>query len=142
MTEAALLNAGDLEVDGTRRRVLRAGAVIDLPRLSFDFLMALIEAAPAIVTYDELVVRVWRSHYVSPETIAQRVRLLRVSLGDSANDPHYVAAVRGIGYRWMTPVLPAAPFTNGNAHDGTRTPVRICVLPFTNISGDAEQEYF
>jgi eukaryotic-like serine/threonine-protein kinase len=113
MTEALLLKAGDLEVDRARRCVLRGSEVIDLPRLSFDFLIALIEAAPAIVTHDELIERVWHNHFVSPETIAQRARLVRVSLGDSANEPHYVAAVRGIGYRWMTPVLPAAPLPNG-----------------------------
>ncbi len=107
MVEATSLKADDLEVDRTRRCVLRGSEVINLPRLSFEFLIALIDAAPAIVTHDELVAQVWRNHFVSPETIAQRARLLRVSLGDSANEPRYVAAVRGIGYRWMTPVMPA-----------------------------------
>ena len=115
MAEATFLKADDLEVDRTRRCVLRGSEVIDLPRLSFEFLIALIEAAPAIVTHDELVARVWRNHFVSPETIAQRARLLRVSLGDSANEPRYVTAVRGIGYRWMTPVLPCRPLANGAA---------------------------
>lgn len=102
-----------------RRCVLRGNEVINLPRLSFEFLIALIDAAPAVVTHDELVAQVWRNHFVSPETIAQRARLLRVSLGDSANEPRYVAAVRGIGYRWMTPVMPAV-HANGAATAATR----------------------
>lgn len=119
MVEAPSLKADDLEVDRTRRCVLRGNEVINLPRLSFEFLIALIDAAPAVVTHDELVAQVWRNHFVSPETIAQRARLLRVSLGDSASEPRYVAAVRGIGYRWMTPVMPAV-----HANGAATTPPR------------------
>ena len=124
MTEPTSLNAGDLEVDRARRCARRAGEVINLPRLSYDFLIALIDAAPAIVTHDEIVARVWRNHFVSPETIAQRAHLLRVSLGDSASEPRYFTVVRGVGYRWLTPMPAIAPHANGAAATTPRSRLR------------------
>ena len=50
---------GDLVVDANARSVTRDGREIDLPRLSFDLLLALIEAAPGPVSGDELMARVF-----------------------------------------------------------------------------------
>jgi len=90
---------GDLRVDPGQARVLRGDIDVALPKLSFDLLMALIEAAPRIVTTDELMDRVWTGLVVSPETVSQRVSLLRAALGDNSKDPRYLAVVRGRGYR-------------------------------------------
>ncbi|MDZ7769246.1 MAG: winged helix-turn-helix domain-containing protein [Woeseiaceae bacterium] len=57
-------------------------------------LLVLAEAAPAVVTQDELVERVWNGRVVSPETVTQRVKLLRAALGDDASQPRYIALVR------------------------------------------------
>lgn len=71
--------------------------------------MALVEAAPATVTTDELVERAWDGRIVGNETVTQRVRLLRQALGDDAQEPRYVAAVRGEGYRLLPAVEPLVP---------------------------------
>ena len=71
---------GDLVVDANARSVTRDGREIDLPRLSFDLLLALIEAAPGPVSGDELMARVWNGVVVSPATISKRVELLRQAL--------------------------------------------------------------
>ena len=107
-----LLQVGDLQIDPGTREVTRDGERIPLPRLSFRFLMALVDAAPATVSTDELVERAWGGRIVSNETVTQRVRLVRQALGDDAHDPRYVAVVRGEGYRLLPPVLrvpPSAP---------------------------------
>ncbi len=129
MAEAGPSTPVDLEVDRERRCVWRAGETIDLPRLSFEFLIALIDAAPAVVTHDELVARVWRNHFVSPETIAQRARMLRVSLGDSASEPRYFTAVRGIGYRWLLPARPMTPHANGSTATAPQSRLRSSIWP-------------
>jgi TolB-like protein/DNA-binding winged helix-turn-helix (wHTH) protein/tetratricopeptide (TPR) repeat protein len=97
---------GDLEVDLRRALVTRSGDVLPLPKLSFDLLVALIEAAPGIVSPDELMDRVWTGLVVSPETVSQRVKLLRDALGDDPKSPRYVASVRGRGYRLIAEVRP------------------------------------
>jgi DNA-binding winged helix-turn-helix (wHTH) protein len=65
-----------------------------LPKLSFDLLCALINAAPAIVTNDELLERVWPGLQVSPESVAQRVKLLRSAIGDDSQQPRYISGWR------------------------------------------------
>lgn len=95
---------GDLILDRGRRQVRRGSQVLELPRLSYQLVLTLAQAAPNTVTQDELVSRVWPGKVVSPETITQRVKLVRQALGDNANSPDYVGLVRGEGYRMLAPV--------------------------------------
>jgi len=63
-----------------------------------------VEAAPSLLDQDELIAQVWPGRVVSPETVTQRVRLLRRALGDDAHDPRYVGLARGQGYRLLPDV--------------------------------------
>jgi len=101
---APVYRVGDLVVDTGRMTVCRDGRELPLPRLSFDLLVALIEASPRVVSPDELMDRVWPGLVVGPETVSQRVKLLRDSLGDDPKTPRYVAGVRGRGYRLLPAV--------------------------------------
>ena len=96
----------DLTIDLAPRRVRRAGTVIPLKALSFDLLVALVRAAPALVSFDQLSERVWPGLVVTPETIVQRVKLLRSALGDDSHAPRYIEGVRGRGYRMLAQVHP------------------------------------
>jgi TolB-like protein/DNA-binding winged helix-turn-helix (wHTH) protein len=102
-----LFIAGDLRVDVGQQRVTRAGIDIALPNLSFQLLLALIRAAPNVLSHDLLMARVWPGLIVSPETLAKRVNLLREALGDNPQDPRYIAGVRSRGYRLVVAVTPA-----------------------------------
>src|ERR1022692_5238573 len=105
--DSAVFLVGDLHVDVGQQRVTRAGIEITLPNLSFQLLLALIRVAPNILSNDLLMARVWPGLIVSPETVAKRVNLLREALGDNAQEPHYIAGVRGRGYRLVAAVSPA-----------------------------------
>jgi adenylate cyclase len=103
---ARRLRIADLVVDLGQASVSRGGEPLPLPRLSFDLLVVLARAAPDLVTHDQLMERVWRGVVVSPETISQRVKLLRDALGDDPREPRYVAGVRSRGYRLVAGVEP------------------------------------
>jgi TolB-like protein/DNA-binding winged helix-turn-helix (wHTH) protein/Flp pilus assembly protein TadD len=94
----------DLEIDVGKAEVTRQGEAISLPKLSFDLLFALMKAAPSIVTNDELLEQVWPGLHVSPESVSQRVKLLRSALGDDSQQPRYILGVRGRGYRLIPTV--------------------------------------
>jgi TolB-like protein/DNA-binding winged helix-turn-helix (wHTH) protein len=96
----------DLTIDLASRRVRRAGAVIPLKALSFDLLVTLVRAAPNLLSFDQLSERVWPGLVVTPETIVQRVKLLRGALGDDPHAPRYIEGVRGRGYRMLAEVHP------------------------------------
>ena len=96
--------AGDLLIDPQLGRVTRAGQEVPLGKVSFDLLLALVCGAPAFVSVDSLLEQVWSGMVVSPETLTQRVKLLRSALGDDAKVPKYIAGVRGRGYRLVVAV--------------------------------------
>ena len=94
----------DLTVEVDTARVLRGGDEIPLPKLSFDLLVALLRRAPTVATFDQIMDDVWVNVVVGPETVTQRVKLVRDALGDDSKNPRYIAPVRGRGYRVVAAV--------------------------------------
>ena len=94
----------DLILDVQRGELRRECEVITLPKLSYDLLVALAQAAPALLSQEELISRVWPERVIGDETLKQRIKLLRKSLGDDASAPQYIVAVRGRGYRLLPTV--------------------------------------
>lgn len=125
---------GDLSVDEGQSRVSRAGIDLPLPKLSFDLLVALSRAAPNVLSLDALVDQVWPGLVVSPETVSQRVKLLRGVLEDDAKNPRYIVGVRGRGYRLCVPPRPERVLVTA------ASPRSIAVLPFENL-GDSPSDH-
>lgn len=123
----------DLVVDVGAGTVKRGKETLPLSPLTFDLLVALIRRAPQAVGREELLGSVWPNQFVSEDSLWQRVRFLREALGDVAEEPRYLASVRGRGYRLVS----AVERLEGQA------PIRaLAVLPLANLSGDPQQEYF
>src|SRR6516162_3461001 len=104
--DPARYQVDDLTIDLASRRVRRAGTIIPLKALSFDLLVTLVRAAPNLLSFEQLSERVWPGLVVTPETIVQRVKLLRNALGDDPHAPRYIEGVRGRGYRILAEVRP------------------------------------
>ena len=100
---------GDLLIELGRQRVTRGESHVPLPKLSYDLLLALVRAAPNLVSLDALMEEVWRKTVVSPETVSQRVKLLRDALGDDPRSPKYIEGLRGRGYRLIPLVSEEIP---------------------------------
>ena len=97
-------SVGDLTIDTGTQVVSRAGETIALPKLSYDLLLVLARAAPNLVSLDDLMRGVWPGIVVSPETVSQRIKLLRDALGDDPREPRYIAGLRGRGYQMVAAV--------------------------------------
>jgi len=98
----------DLLIDTRTRRVTRGSTDLAVGGLSYELLLVLVRAAPALVSVDALIEHVWQGAVVSPETVIQRVKLLRESLGERSDRPRYIGSLRGRGYRMVAVVTPAA----------------------------------
>lgn len=103
---AARTRIGDLILDRGRRVLSRGSQTIPLSPLTYKLLVALAEAAPNVVSHDKLAEIIWDGRPVTPETLSQRVKLLRDALADDPNHPTYIEGVRGHGYRLLAPVEP------------------------------------
>ena len=104
MTDETHFRVGDITIDLGRGRVMRGDAEIPLPKLSYDMLLVLTRAAPNLQSIDALAEAVWPRLVVSPETVSQRVKLLRDALGDDSKAPRYIGGLRGRGYQIVAPV--------------------------------------
>ena len=156
---------GDLNLDAGSRRVTRNSQPLKVSGLTFDFLLTLIESAPDIVTFDKVAERVWQGRHVTPETIAQRAKMLRDALSDDAAEPRYVESIRGQGYRLVpeaevvndesvsvmpkrrmillavAAIVPVALLLIGtNLFEEESTP-SVAVLPFADMTQYGDQQY-
>ncbi|MEX0298769.1 MAG: winged helix-turn-helix domain-containing protein [Kordiimonas sp.] len=102
MSNEPVFHVFDLQVDMETQQVCRNNEPVVLTDLTAKLFFALFEKAPETVTTTELAATVWGRDFVSEETMAQRVRLLRQALGDDAKSSKYIKTERGVGYRLMT----------------------------------------
>lgn len=120
------IKIGDWILDTGRQQLRRGPETRDLPDLSYRTLMVLVESAPEIVSYDELIDRVWSGRHTSTETVSKRIQLLRDVLDDHAVPHRYIAVVRNRGYRFL---LRPQPAESASAPKALQTPgIRYAML--------------
>ena len=91
---------GDLTIDYAERRVTVAGRPVELTATEYGLLFELSVNAGQVVTYDQLLQRVWGLINASDvRLIRTPVRNLRLKLGDDANIPTYIFTELRVGYR-------------------------------------------
>lgn len=89
----------DLTVDTETQDVYRGDEKLEVSGLNFRLLAFFMQCGTQTASFDEFVESVWAPTQVSNETVTQRVRLLRVALGDHQKKPRYIRSVRGTGYQ-------------------------------------------
>lgn len=126
---------GPLLFDPVQRTLTRGGEVVDLGQRAADLLLALLEAKGAPVAKADLMDLVWPDAVVEEGNLTVQIANLRKQIGTDANGRDWIITVPRIGYRLVVPDT-LAPKPVGNAR-----PV-VAALPFENLSGDADSDYF
>ena len=123
------------------RQVLDGGQRLALGSKALALISVLAEADGALVTKDELMAAVWPGVIIEENAIQVHVAALRKAMGAAADN---LITVRGIGYRLDTqardPALTVSAIPLAVSLPSTE-PV-LAVLPFNNLSSDAEMDYF
>jgi DNA-binding response OmpR family regulator len=93
----------DLVIDRGRHEVRRLDQRIELTHAEFWMLVALVDAGGRVVSREGLLNALYGRGEadVMDRTVDVYIRRLREKLGDDADEPRYVATVRGAGYRAM-----------------------------------------
>lgn len=99
-----------------------ASEPIPLANKTLDVLALLVERAPALVTKEELLSRLWSDAIVEEGNIAFHVAALRRTL-DHAGGTSCIENIRGRGYRFVAAVTPVEPGKmRGSADEGFYEP--------------------
>ena len=92
------LRVADLEIDTTRRRVTRAGQMIDLKPKEYALLEFLVQNCDRPVTRSHIIEHVWDMHFDSVSNVVEvHINSLRNKIDRGAAVP-LIHTVRGVGY--------------------------------------------
>jgi DNA-binding response OmpR family regulator len=95
------LSAKDVRMDLAAHRAFQGDRELHLTAKEFDLLRVLVREAGSVVPRETLMREVWETDPSgSTKTLDMHVSWLRRKLGDDANDPRYIATVRGMGFRF------------------------------------------
>ena len=148
---------GDCVIDSGRRELSRGGEAVAVGPQVFDLLIHLIENRDRVVSKDELFDLIWRGRTVSESTLASHVNFARRALGDTGEEQRLIRTIARKGFRFVGDVREApsqdaekskVAETNPSIECRFRAPLAlpdqpsVAVLPFLNLSGDPDQDYF
>ena len=145
----------DHTLDIARRELRRGAEQIAVEPQVFDLLAYLVQSRDRVVSKDDLIATVWGGRIVSDATLSSRIYAARKALGDNGDQQKLIRTIARKGLRFVAPVS-----TQPNGDESSLEPApdaarerpamtlplpdrpAIAVLPFINMSGDPEQEYF
>lgn len=97
-----VLRFDGLSVNPAHREVEANGTSVVLSSLEFDLLAALAVEPGRVFSRAQLLEKVWGYDFYGDERVVDvHIRSLRSRLGDDAGDPHLIATVRGVGYKFV-----------------------------------------
>jgi TolB-like protein/Flp pilus assembly protein TadD len=133
MTGADRVSFGAFELDLASGQLSKETDTVRLQPQPLKVLALLVSRAGQLVSREEIRKQIWPDDtFVDfDQGLNYCIRQIRLALGDSAETPQFIETVPRRGYRFR-------------ARFETRPAERImlAVLPFENLSGDAEREYF
>jgi TolB-like protein len=139
----------DYVFDTDRRELYRGGDVVPVTPQVFDLLDYLIHNREQVVSKDDLINAIWNGRIVSDAALTTRLNAARTAIGDSGDEQRLIKTLPRKGFRFVGTVReahrPAGAAVAGNGSvSALALPNKpsIAVLPFTNMSGEQEQEYF
>ena len=127
------LEFGKYRLKRQERLILGPNGPVELSSRSFDILTVLLDKPNELIGKSAILDSVWPGVAVEENTLQVHISALRKALG-----PDMIVTVQGRGCKYAGPhLLPAAshlPTLEGK-------PI-VVVLPFENLSSDADQQYF
>lgn len=104
MEGTPIIELGGLRIDPRHHVTHLDGNEIELTRKEFDLLAYLAARPGVVVTKTELLAEVWRQPWGgSDKTVDVHLSWLRRKLGETAAEPRYLRAVRGVGVKLVAP---------------------------------------
>src|SRR5215469_16059043 len=137
---------GSFRLDVEAEILFRGGEPLPVGRRGVALLCALVERPGVPVSKDALLEAAWPGRVVDEEgNLTVQIAALRKVLGEEPGGDHWIETLPRRGYRFIGPVTTSdKPIGSTRVDPVPLVPDKpsIAVLPFKNMSGDLEQEYF
>jgi adenylate cyclase len=122
------------------RGVLSAGGhPVDLRPKTFDLLRYFVENPDRLIAKGELMSAVWPNVVVTDDSLKRCISELRLALDDAQQQK--IKTIPRRGYLFAAGVSRREAVPVGETRFGGRHRPSIAILPFVNMSGDADQDY-
>src|SRR5262249_4999896 len=141
----------DFALDVERRELHRGRDAVSLTPQAFDVLLHLVRNRGRVVRKDDLISAIWGGRIISDAALATRLNAARAAIGDDGDQQRLIKTLQRKGFRFIGDVQEIdKPDTDIGASraaqpaplGGPSDKPSIAVLPFQNLSGDPDQEYF
>jgi TolB-like protein len=136
----------DFVLDTGTRELRRSGRLLSIEPKVFDLIAHLVANRERVIAKDALISEVWGGRIVSDSALTTCINAARVALGDSGESQRLIKTLPRKGLRFVGVVRSEELPRSEPAPDASapRLPDKpsIAVLPFVNLSGDSEQDYF
>jgi TolB-like protein len=143
----ASYNFGPFRLDAEAEALFRGTEPVALGRRGVALLRALVERPGMLISKDALIEAAWPGLAVEQSNLSVQIAALRRVLKEASGNEHRIDTLARRGYRFVGPV--AIEKNGRTAAAEAVAPIlslpdkpSIAVLPFTNMSGDPEQDYF
>jgi TolB-like protein/tetratricopeptide (TPR) repeat protein len=128
----------DCALDLDRRELRRGPQLVAVEPQVFDLLVHLIRHRDRVVSKDDLLATIWQGRAVSESALFNRINAVRKAIGDSGEEQRLVKTLPRKGLRFVGEVREEL---------GEFLPLpldrpSIAVLPFANVGGNPDEEYF
>ncbi|MDA9427140.1 winged helix-turn-helix domain-containing tetratricopeptide repeat protein [Bradyrhizobium sp. CCBAU 53380] len=133
---------GPFVLDRRRGRLLREGRPVAVSSKGLRLLEALLGSPGQALTKTELMQAAWGDTAIEESNLSVQIAALRKQLGPISEGGDWITTVPRVGYRFVG--LPATEPMESTAEPKALSAEHrpwIAVLPFTNLSGEREQEY-
>ncbi|MFQ5982240.1 MAG: winged helix-turn-helix domain-containing protein, partial [Woeseiaceae bacterium] len=142
------------ELDTDRFELRESRVPVPIEPQVFALLALLVSNSDRMISKEEMIERIWNGRVISDAALSSRIKSVRRVLGDDGKSQRLIRTVHGRGFRFVGDVVPAdkadrgdqgpkPASTDSDQTDGSKVSrPAIAVLPFLNLSGDTDQEYF
>ena len=143
---AMIYEFGPFRLDTDAEILFRGAEPIVLGRRAVALLRLLLERAGAPVSKDALIEAAWPGLAIEDSNLTVQIAALRRVFDETGGGADWIETMSRRGYRYIGPAIATSnlPITIIPQTSPLALPNKpsVAVLPFSNLSGDPEQEYF
>jgi TolB-like protein/Flp pilus assembly protein TadD len=136
-----LLQFHNFSIDADRRELRGLDGVIHVEPQVFDLLLYFAHNTNRVISKDELVERIWNGRAISDAALNSRINSVRRAIGDTGKQQALIRTIQRRGFLFAAEVT-TPKVVPGQPKLTLPDKPSIAVLPFDNMSGDPQQEYF